>query len=595
MASNLRGAWEQVPARRPPERISLEARSSKMKRVAVLVLAGSLLALTGASGTSPAVVQADTRPNIVVIETDDQTLDSLRYMANVDRLLVKQGVKFEKSFSSYPLCCPSRATLLTGQYAHNHGVLGNAPPLGGYVALDHTNTLPVWLGRAGYHTAFVGKYLNGYGDGDLRTVVPPGWAEWRAATRTPGRPTLSYRGFTMNENGALVTYAPTEENYQSDVFTRKAVEVINGRALDGAPFFLWLSYFAPHGGLPHDPDDIPAPGVELSPSPAARHNNAFAAETLPRPSSFNEVNVSDKPREVRKKPRFTASQVLAMQDAHQQRLESLLAVDEGVAQVVAALRATGKLANTLIVFTSDNGLLQGEHRVMPDGGKGVVYEPSVRVPLVIRGPNLPRGRRVTDIVSNVDLVPTFLALSKATPGRVLDGRSLLPLARDRLEDYGRDLLLQSPKFTAIRTNRYVYVTYRKGAEELYDLKTDPNQLRSRHADPALRSIREELARRLFVLDTCFGALCREEPRVSLRLAALAGRSVRAGVSGADTPWVDVAQFYVDGKRVAKDFRAPFDVTLPASLFSSRAATIRAHVTTTDGRGVTKTSKVPLRP
>jgi arylsulfatase A-like enzyme len=532
------------------------------------------------------------RPNIVVIQTDDQTADSLRFMANVDRLLVEQGVRFENSFASYPLCCPSRATFLTGQYAHNHGVRGNEPPLGGYVALDHTSTLPVWLQQAGYHTAFVGKYLNGYGEGeDGRNEVPPGWSDWRAAVRTPGKGTQSYVGFTLNENGGLVDYLPNQANYQTDVFTRKAVDAIRRGSDAGSPFFLWLAYFAPHSGLPVDEDDIAAPGVQLTPSPAARHRDAFAAENLPLPPSYDEADVSDKPPVVRNLPRLSSGQTQAILESYQQRLESLLAVDEGVARVVDALRSSRELANTLIVFTSDNGLMHGEHRVMPDKGKGFAYEPSARVPLVVRGLDLPRGRRVKDLVSNVDLAPTILALAKAAPGRVLDGRSLLPLARDPLADFGRDVLLESSKFTAIRTDRYVYVAHNRRAWELYDLRTDPYQLRSRHKDPALRTLRVELGRRLLDLGTCFGAYCLEEPHLRLRLAAR-GRSVRADVAGADAAWVAATRFYVNGKRVAADNRAPFGAVLALSLLAEPNATVRVHVDTTDGRGVTITRRIP---
>jgi N-acetylglucosamine-6-sulfatase len=569
----------------------LEAGSHTSRRIAVLVAGGALLALVGGSQSAAVVTQVE-RPNIVVIETDDQTMDSLRYMENVQRLLVKQGVRFDNSFSSYPLCCPSRATFLTGQYAHNHGVRGNNPPLGGYVALDHSNTLPVWLQAAGYHTSFVGKYLNGYGEGEGRTEVPPGWDDWRAAVRTPGKATLSYVGFTLNENRELVDYAPTQANYQTDVFTRKAVAAIERRAPAESPFFLWLAYFAPHSGLPVDEDDKSAPGVHLSPSPAARHRDAFSTEALPVTPSFDEADVSDKSRLVRNLGRLSFEQQEALQQAYQQRLESLLAVDEGVAQIVQALRGAGELSRTLIVFTSDNGFMHGEHRVLPDRGKGWPYEASVRVPLVLRGLGLPHGRRVQDLVSNADLAPTLLHAARATPDRVVDGRSLLPLARDPLADYGRDLLLASNIFTAIRTDRYVYVVANKVGRELYDVKADPDQLRSRHRDPKLTKVKYELARRLNELSACFGENCREDPLLRLRLAPLGG-SVRADVAGADAPWVAATRFYVNGRRVAARNRAPFRAVLAPKHFTSGTATVRVHVETTDGRGVTITRTIRI--
>ena len=305
-------------------------------RLALIAAAAVLIAfavIVASARTAPEAVAApralaEDRPNIVVIETDDQTADSMRFMENVNRLLVRQGVRFDNSYASYPLCCPSRATFLTGQYAHNHGVLGNAPPLGGYIALDHSNTLPIWLQQAGYYTALVGKYLNGYGSPETQNDSPPGWSEWRATTRQP------YLGFTMNENGRLTTYPANQQNYQTDVFTRKAVDVIRRRAPSDTPFFLWLTYLRTHSGAPLDDDDAPATGVTAGPSPAARHQNRFDEEPLPMPPSFDEADVSDKPLFIRNRRRLTTEQIEAIQESYQQRLESLLAVDEGVAQVV---------------------------------------------------------------------------------------------------------------------------------------------------------------------------------------------------------------------------------------------------------------------
>jgi hypothetical protein len=214
----------------------------------------------------------------------------------------------------------------------------------------------------------------------------------------------------------------------------------------------------------------------------------------------------------------------------------------------------------------------------------------------MRGLDLPRGHRVTDLVSNVDLAPTILALTKATPGRVQDGRSLLPLARDRLANFGRDLLLESSRFTAIRTDRYVLVShYRRASWELYDLKTDRYELRSLNRDPRLRSLRAELGRRLLELGTCFGAFCLEDPRVKLRLTARSGGFVRAEVLGEDADWIATTRYYTGGKRVAADAVSPFGAALPSTLFTSEIATVRARVNTTDGRSVTLTTRVPLRP
>jgi hypothetical protein len=215
------------------------------------------------------------------------------------------------------------------------------------------------------------------------------------------------------------------------------------------------------------------------------------------------------------------------------------------------------------------------------------------VPLVIRGPGIPRARRVQDVVSNVDLAPTFISLAQATPTLPLDGRSLLPLARDRLADFGRDLMLESNTYAAIHTQRYVYVEHRAGARELYDLQNDRYELQSRHADPTLARIRNELARRLAILRICLGTNCRQAPRLQLRLALVNGRAVRAGVTGRDLGWVTATRYFVAGKQVAADARTPFRVVLPSQLFGGQIATVRVHVRTLDGRGVTMTRKISL--
>jgi N-acetylglucosamine-6-sulfatase len=475
-----------------------------MRRVLLAALVATAVLLPGAADEPQhAGAQAPPRPNIVVIMTDDQTAESVRVMANVRRLLVERGTSFTNSFTVYPQCCPSRATFLTGQYAHNHGVLGNSPPAGGYIKLNHANTLPVWLASSGYYTAHIGKYLNGYGGRDPREI-PPGWTEWRGSVDPS---TYRYTGYTLNENRTLTTYA----GYQTDVYATKAAEIILRRAPLAQPFFLSVAFLAPHSGAPADPDD-PGAGI-VTPSPAPRHRNAFAAEPLPRPPSFNEADVSDKPSGIRNRSLLPTTRISAIRENYQQELESLLAVDEAVARIVAALQASGELANTLVIFTSDNGFFHGEHRVAQ--GKNLPYEPAIRVPLALRGPGVPAGLRLGQRVANVDLAPTIVDAANATPGRLLDGRSLLPLLASPATPLARDLLVErgpgEDPYAALRTNRYLYVEYASGARELYDLATDPYQLRSRHADPAYASVRSNLAARLARMRTCRGANCRTAP------------------------------------------------------------------------------------
>ncbi|MBA2325466.1 MAG: sulfatase [Actinobacteria bacterium] len=455
---------------------------------AVLVSAG----LTScASGDS-----LDLRPNVVVIMTDDQTVESMRVMPNVRDLLAEHGVTFTNSFASYPLCCPSRATLLTGQYAHNHGVLGNEPPNGGYGAFeDERTTLPVALQDAGYTTIHIGKYLNRYGLANPRRV-PPAWDDWRGLV---GDSVYEYLGFTLNNNGAL-RYQPPERGYQTDVLTRLATDTIRRESDDG-PFFLNLAYVAPHRALDR----------RLA-RPAARHQGTFATEPLPMPASFNEADASDKPPRLAAQPPFTPAEVDLITRRYRSRLESLLAVDEGVAAVVRALRKTGELDNTLIVFTSDNGFLQGEHRVA--SGKVFPYEPSIRVPLVVRGLGVASGAASDALVANVDLAPTILAFAGAESLRRMDGRSLEELLdRPNRDQRDRPVLLEafdarSGAYQGVRTRRYVYVEYTDGGRELYDLRADPDQLENRAGDPTMATVEARMARTLARLRDCAGGECR---------------------------------------------------------------------------------------
>ena len=522
------------------------------------------------------------RPNVVVIMTDDQTLESVRVMANVRRLLAAQGTTFANSFVSFSLCCPSRATFLTGQYNHNNGVMGNQAPDGGYYKLDGSNTLPVWLQRAGYYTAHIGKYLNGYGTRNP-TEVPPGWSEWRGSVDPT---TYRFYGYTLNEGGTLRAYGSDGASYQADVYTDKAVDLIRRRAPQSQPFFLSLAYLAPHSGGPREPGD---PRM-ATPVPAPRHRDRFASEPLPAPPSFNEADVSDKPAGIRGRRVLRPAQVAQIRELYQQRLESLLAVDEGVARIVAELERLGELDDTLIVFTSDNGFFHGEHRV--PNGKVLHYEPSSRVPLVLRGPGVPRGRTLSQLVANIDVAPTIVDAARATPGRRLDGRSLLPLLRDPGRSWGRDVLLQrggpaAQVFQALRTPRYKYVEHGNGERELYDLASDPHELQSRHGDAGLGALRAELARRLAGLRRCAGSTCKLGPRVAPRARCLPSR-VTVSLTGADVRWVRRVDFLAGGRRLASDTRAPFARTISAR----PRAMLRVRSTFADGRVATQDRRLP---
>jgi N-acetylglucosamine-6-sulfatase len=443
------------------------------------------------------VPAAAASPNVVVIETDDQTVADLAAMPQTRALIGDAGVTFTRSFVSLSECCPSRATLLTGQYAHNHGVLSNGPPFGGFGRLRGAETLPVWLQRAGYATGLIGKYLNGYGRGD-RYMVPPGWTDFEGLL---GRYTYRFYDFTMNVNGALET---TQRDYQTDVITQRAVNFVERHA--AAPFFLWTTYVAPHTGGPIELDD---PVGYKSTVPAPRHYAAFTGTPLPRPPSFNEFNVADKPPLIRNRPRLARWQIAAITETRRQRLASLLAVDEGVARIVATLQETGTLANTVVIFTSDNGWLAGEYRV--PSGKILAYEPSIRVPLLMRGPGIQAGSRRHDLVWNGDLAPTILALAGTRPAFPLDGRSLFappdPHRAILLEGPAAPRTIGLPRFSGLRTRRYKYVEHLWGARELYDLRRDPYELTNLARLPRMAGVKAQLSRRLSRLRSCAGASC----------------------------------------------------------------------------------------
>ncbi len=453
-----------------------------------------------------------------MIETDDQTAESMRVMSRTQAQLGLEGTTFANSFVSLSLCCPSRATFLTGRYAHNHRVLDIVPPHGGFEKLDHSETLAVWLQRAGYATVQLGKYLNHYGRRNPREV-PQGWTEWHGLVDPS---TYSYYRYVFNDDGVLRKYG---REYQSDVITERAEEIVTRRAASPQPFFLWVGYLAPHNGLPREPGD--PPGMP-TPVVAPRHAGAFAATTFPRIPAFNEADMRDKPR-VFRRARLGWAQRNAVDSHYRQELESLLAVDEGVDRIVEALRRSGELEDTLIVFTSDNGFMHGEHRVPT--GKRLPYEPSIRVPLVMRGPGVPRGVVADRLAANVDLAPTILDVTGATAPWAPDGVSLLAPPQ------ARDVLLEGPArkrggglwFTGLRTQRYKYVEYDKGARELYDLAFDPEELRNLAGTrPGLEA---RLAARLARLRVCAGAACSSAPARAARPRPRARSRERGGRAG----------------------------------------------------------------
>jgi arylsulfatase A-like enzyme len=438
--------------------------------------------------------------------TDDQTKRDLSVMHQTRRLLKRHGTTFKNSFATYPLCCPSRVTLLTGQYAHNHGVGSNNPPHGGYPAfrrkVNPKHTLPVYLHRAGYRTGLVGKYLNFYGT-TAPLEIPKGWDYWQALTLGEA---WMY-GYTLNSHGHLRRYGGSPSDYQTDVLSRKANRFLRRSAHRRRPFFLLLATGAPH----EEPASFFKPNPHRNPRPAPRDRNHFRNRRLPRPPSFNEWKIGDKPQlPFLRRHRLRRRDRRDLTRLYRSRLESLLAVDDAVGRVVHTLRRSGELHNTVIIFTSDNGYLLGEHR---QEGKELPYQESVRVPLIIRGPGFPRRARRHQLAANIDLAPTIVDLAHAGGRHRMDGTTLVRLARNPRRKRHRDILFERSRFegkayASVRTARYVFTRYAGHASELYDLRHDPYELKNRARAHAYAPVRKALLPRLRALRDCKRRPCR---------------------------------------------------------------------------------------
>jgi arylsulfatase A-like enzyme len=426
------------------------------------------------------------RPNIVLIVTDDQRADTLFAMPNVRHLLAGHGITFSNAFVTTPFCCPSRASILTGLYSHHTGVLSDRPPDGGAPAFDDGSTIATWLHHAGYRTAFVGKYLNAY-DRIGATYVPPGWDEWDAIASEPIA--SRYYGYTLNENGTLVRYGSSDVDYSTTVLTRRALSFLHDTS---RPFFLELAPIAPHRPA------TPAPGD------AGRSADA----PLERSPAFDEPDVSDKPWGADRPPMSPAAERFA-DGLRRSMLDTLVEVDRGVGAIVDELRRNGALDDTVVAFTSDNGMLLGEHRI---GGKLWPYEDSIRVPLVIRSPWIDSAQTDDRLALNIDLAPTLADLAGVTPATGVDGRSLAERIRGEAEPglwrtaFEVEYLGHEhppgapPDYRGVRTERYLFVRYDNGWRELYDLRTDPDELHNSASDPARAPLIRSLGRLLGRLD-----------------------------------------------------------------------------------------------
>ena len=450
------------------------------------------------------------RPNVLLITADDAAPGDLKYMPHVRDLIADRGVTLTNGVAPTPICVPARASLLTGQYTHNHKAYTIEGKGGGYKSFDSGNTLPVWLKRSGYDTLFVGKYLNGYGDSGTGTArrIEPGWTQWRP---TVGGSTYNFMHPTLNINGRLKSY----DQYNSNLFADQTVDLLKSPRRTTNPWFMWVNYVAPHHGGSLDADDPqlryprnPASWVKTT-KPAPRDANSFRNLALPKDANMF--------RSVRhgwnNGPSMSPLKRQNVREAYQQRIEALQSVDRGVARSVAALRRTGQLSNTVVMFTSDNGYLVGQHNRF---GKLYSYNDSQRIPILMKGPGIPRGKRVRTAVSNPDIPVTIAALAGATPGRDVDGIDVMPLLR--LGYRNRVIPTEAypvfggtkPIYTGIREGSWTYTRLRNRQvrrEELYNRATDPFELHNLAGRPRYA----EQLKRFRALDAkyrdCAGATC----------------------------------------------------------------------------------------
>lgn len=471
------------------------------------------------------VLPLEKRPNIILILADDldEKLGTTQYMPNLKTHLTNRGVTIENFLITTPMCCPSRINLLRSQYTHNHEIFNNSAPNGGFPKFfesgQESSTLPVWLQAAGYRTALIGKYMNAYPLTDDRTYVPPGWSEWYS----PGRKN-AYDGFDyyLNENGKLVPYPPTQENFFTDVMSRKGVDFIERAAQDDTPFFLMLAPFAPH-----------------EPSTAApRHEGLLPNITAPRSPSFNEEDVSDKSPEMSQDPLLNDGDIAGIDERYRERVRSMLSVDESISKLIKTLEENGLLENTYIIFTSDQGFTLGQHRSAES--KSSFFEEDIVVPFVVRGPDIPEGEKVNGMLATViDIAPTISEWAGVVPPNFIDGRSFAGLLRgeELPSDWRKTFLLEVysfvgeeqgnsfpnifaslfipslqqqddlPKSAGLRTLDYTYMERSDGFVELYDLKNDPYQLENivTSTPPELL---QKFSKLLQKLETCHAGECR---------------------------------------------------------------------------------------
>jgi N-acetylglucosamine-6-sulfatase len=407
----------------------------------------------------PVRANAETRPNIIVLMTDDLDTHTADILPRLRSLLHDRGMEFTSMLAADPLCCPNRASFITGQYVHNHGVRTQLsyPEFGQRGGND--STIATWMQAAGYRTAAMGKYLNGYGEVFPTGGKPPGW-DWSGIQMKPEE----YFEFDVATGTGLMRVGPSEDVYSTDWMARQAEQQIARIPSDGKPLLMYIGLPATHGPL----------------IPAARHREAGVPELrVPRTPDFNEDDVSDKPSRFRGRPKLTDSDIEQVDEAHRNRQRMMYSVEDLIERLYAALDGIGQRDQTYIILTSDNGYHLGHRR--DKQGKREPHETDIRLPLVVVGPDVHAGTKRSELVSMIDLAPTIADLAGADAADFVDGRSIAPLLRGDTPTWRRMLLVERlgrgrETWRAIRTATHSYVNHPSGEEELYDLAADPRQV-----------------------------------------------------------------------------------------------------------------------
>lgn len=467
--------------------------------------------VTPVSDVLPQEVETPSEPptfkNVVMVLADD--LD-WKLFDQIPRLaaLKDRGMTFTNHTVVDSLCCPSRVTIMRGQYIHNHKIISNIEATGGgwptFQRLEEDeDCLPVWLDDAGVTTALYGKYLNEYPTrpNGIR-YVPPGWDEW-AVPISRGDSYTGY-SYTLNDNGNLIRYGTKPEDFLNDVLNNKARTFI---AETEEPFFLYLSNYTPHKPF----------------ATAPRHLGAHAGTVAPRTPAYNSYGENE-PEWLAEFPQLSDWKLSELDQVWRKRARSAETVADSVEAVLAELERTGKADETLVVVTTDNGYHVGEYR-MPKG-KRTPYAADTVVPMIAIGPGIPAGVQVEEMTSTIDLAPTFTEIMGGQSPEWVDGRSLVPfLAAGQAPDDWRNAALSEsigetnksdpdylpyipPPFSALRTPEWLYVEYDDGSRALYNRPTDPYELRNvvDSTDPAFVA---SLSAQLAQLDACAGPSCRE--------------------------------------------------------------------------------------